>query len=464
MINSNGWSKGNFYVRASITDNSGSGIKSAKSCTSNSSSECTPVTNFSGTSKDFYVETEGSNRLCIEVTDNNNKTTKICSDTYKLDKTAPVVGTATFSGTLGSNNWYTSNVTVKVNNGSDSLSGHSSTTSNVSSITTNSTGTTVIITTTDQAGNTATKSYSIKLDKNSPSITAKNSSVTVVKGDSNSISNYFTISYSTSGGSTSCNYTNTSTLNLGTYTATCTVTGKNGKTAKANVTIYVKTHFEMDSWTTIANNIRAGNTDMYNVGDEKELEMRNYGRFTVRIANMSTPTECNNSNFSQTACGFVIEFVDILEQRNFNGIALNDYGWPESALMTYLNGDFYDLLPEDLKDVIIQTKTISGPGSSYSSVYTDYDYIYLFSHREVLGNYIEQADLSFEYTRQLDFYQLSDSSPIKMFYYAPESYSWWLRSAAKYDNKSFLYITSTGDLNYAYANESLGISPAFRIG
>ena len=178
-INSNGWAKSDFYVRATITDNSGTGIQSGMSCTTNSSSKCTPVASFTGTTKDFLISVEGSNRACVQVTDNNNKTTKVCSDTYKLDKTAPVAGTATFSGTSGSNGWYRSNVTVNKVNGTDSLSGHASTTSNISSITSNTTGKTVTITTTDLAGNSSTRSYTIKVDKTLPnSFTISASSVT----------------------------------------------------------------------------------------------------------------------------------------------------------------------------------------------------------------------------------------------------------------------------------------------
>ncbi len=246
-VNSNGWAKSNFFVRATITDNSGSGIKSTKSCSSNSSDECTPSATFTGTTKDFYIEVEGNNRLCIQVTDNNNKTSKICSDTYKLDKTAPTAGTATFTGTLGSNSWYTSNVTVNKVNGSDSLSGHSSTTSNISSITSNTSGTKVTITTTDLAGNSSTRNYTIKIDKNSPTITAKSGTVSITEGDSNATSNYFTVSYGISGGSLSCSPTNTSSLSSGTKTVTCTATGGNGKKVTATKQIEVKAKLYIDN-------------------------------------------------------------------------------------------------------------------------------------------------------------------------------------------------------------------------
>ena len=79
-----------------------------------------------------------------------------------------MAGTANITGTAGSNGWYTSNVTISAVNGTDALSGHGSTTTNVSSITTNTTGQVVTITTTDLAGNTATRNYTIKIDKNTP--------------------------------------------------------------------------------------------------------------------------------------------------------------------------------------------------------------------------------------------------------------------------------------------------------
>ncbi len=246
-INSNGWAKSNFYIRATITDNSGSGIASSSSCTTNSSSECTPSAIFEGTTKDFYIESEGSNRACIQVTDNNNKTTKICSDTYNLDKTNPTAGTATFAGTLGSNDWYTTNVIVNKVNGADNLSGHASTTSSVSSITANTIGTTVTITTTDLAGNSASRNYTIKVDKNSPTLTAKGGVVEIKEGNSNTVSNYFTVSYSISGGSMSCTPTNTSGLAIGTRTLSCTATGGNGLKVTVTKSITVKENIYEDA-------------------------------------------------------------------------------------------------------------------------------------------------------------------------------------------------------------------------
>ncbi len=470
-INSNGWAKENFYVRATITDNSGSGIKVAKSCTSNSSSECIPTADISGTTKDFYIEVEGSNRLCIEVTDNNNKTTKICSDTYKLDKTAPVAGTANLVGTLGSNAWYTSDVTVNVVNGSDSLSGHLSTTSNTSKITTNSTGTTVIITTTDLAGNSATRSYTIKLDKNSPTLTDKGGSVTIYQGDSYIVSNYFNVGYSISGGSISCNPANTNSLGVGTQTVSCTATGGNGKSVTASKRITIKTKpvsFATDSWETIADAVRNNNTSMYNVGDTKEVTVSGYGTFTVRIANKSTPSECATSGFSQTACGFVVEFVDIITPNRMNYPNDSIGGWQSTELYSLVNTTIYNNLSNELKNVIINTFVVSSHGKSETSNFTSTDKLYLLSPKEVWDNNPDGGDTSTNLTRQLDYYKNNnvtiDNYLGAIKYYQENEVSWWLRTAYYFDDDSFYYVEMSGKCRQSISNSKIGVSPAFRIG
>ncbi|MBQ6498229.1 MAG: hypothetical protein IJI58_05890, partial [Bacilli bacterium] len=70
--------------------------------------------------------------------------------------------------------------------------------------------------------------------------------------------------------------------------------------------------FNGHSWETIINNVRSGNTDIYNIGDTKTVDMGTLGTHTIRIANKSTPAECSTTGFSQTACGFVLEFADII--------------------------------------------------------------------------------------------------------------------------------------------------------
>lgn len=158
-LSTNGWLKANMLVNIVSTGNS------IKYCLSDA--DCEPNIEEKMSTYSVGISNEGTNVLCAIAINDLGITDKIC-ETLKLDKTPPTVGAATFTGTLGSNDWYTSDVIVNVVNGTDSLSGHFNTTSNVSSITTNTTGTTITVTTTDLAGNSSSKNYTIKLDKSIP--------------------------------------------------------------------------------------------------------------------------------------------------------------------------------------------------------------------------------------------------------------------------------------------------------
>ena len=85
------------------------------------------------------------------------------------------------------------------------------------------------------------------IDINEPTVNAKNGSVTIKKGDNVEISTYFTTDKNGNAAISSTTYTigstsynNTSDLEVGTYTVTCTVTKVTGKTTSADMTLNVE--------------------------------------------------------------------------------------------------------------------------------------------------------------------------------------------------------------------------------
>ena len=240
--------------------------------------------------------------------------------------------------------------------------------------------------------------------------------------------------------------------------------------------------FATDSWEVIAKAVKDGNTSVYHVGDTKEIELTGdyAGTYTLRLANTSTPAECAGTDFSQSACGFVVEFEDIITDEEINSSDTNKDGWPGSELYQKLNpknGDttnsvIYNALPEDLKQVIVDTKVISSHGSDDSTNFTSIDKLYLLATKEIWGkdgtsNTIDY-DTSDNQTRQLDYYKSigittnNYSGAIKQYQVSNEY--WWTRSAYSYDSHSFDSVISNGDWNYFYVNNFLGVAPAFRIG
>ena len=225
--------------------------------------------------------------------------------------------------------------------------------------------------------------------------------------------------------------------------------------------------FAEDSWDTIVSAVQAGSTENYHVGDTKEVDMGTFGTHTIRVANTSTPAECSTAGFSQTACGFVLEFADIIATRGMNSTNTNAGGWPATSMRTYVNNDIYNALPSELKNGIIDTTVVSGHGSSDSANFTSTDKLYLLSTKEVWGkegtSNVIHYDTTDAYTRQLDYYKAQGVTTSNCLG-AMKNGSWWLRAANSNDSSSFYYVTTNGDWNYNYASSSHGVAPAFRIG
>ena len=252
-----------------------------------------------------------------------------------------------------------------------------------------------------------------------------------------------------------------------------------------DTTIYAKykTNFATDDWNTIKNSLVL-DSNFYAVGSEKEVELDidDNGQnesYTVRLANTSTPDVCNNSEYSQTACGYVIEFVDLLGSKQLNDylhpyIGWGVFTWGEYKLdfLPWLNIDFYNKLPADLKDVIIPTYPIVfGESDGYrNTVDIDeigYNRLYLSSTREVgfdVGNDDFASNINTD-TRTLDYYATSntDSSRIKKDLSGAER-EWWLRSAKNDKSGEFFTVTTAGGYSTSPQTEERHYAPVFRIG
>ena len=249
-----------------------------------------------------------------------------------------------------------------------------------------------------------------------------------------------------------------------------------GKEINGNIIVNYEppksTTFAEDSWEIIAAVVQAGQLNAYTVGSEKEVEIGGTS-YTVRVANNTTPDECNGEDFSETACGFVVEFVDIVEQRAMNSTNTNIGGWKASEMRTYANGDFFNKLPEDLRNVIIDTTVISGHGSTTGETnFTSTDKIYLLSAHEVwedgTSNQVSGRDTANNNTRQLDYYKskgvTTDSFSGAIKKHDSSNSIWWLRSVNLYSGNNFLYVYKTGKWSNYSANNATGFAPAFRIG
>ena len=231
----------------------------------------------------------------------------------------------------------------------------------------------------------------------------------------------------------------------------------------------VPSSFATDSWATIINAVKNNNISNYNIGDTKEIDMGSYGTHTLRIANTTTPSECSTSGFSQSACGFVIEFVDIITTHNINSTQTNVGGWPSSSMYTFVNTDIYNTLPDDLKTGIINTTVVSGHGStSGEGNFTSTDKLYLLSPKEIYKDWSLTYDTAKDVTRTLDYYTkvgVTTSSYSGAIKNNGTTAAWWFLRTARSNNTLSFYAVSTDGSYYSISTANAnGVSPAFRIG
>ena len=271
-------------------------------------------------------------------------------------------------------------------------------------------------------------------------------------------------------------------------------------TTESCTPVVVATTFEDDDWATIVAAVKSGNHP-YEVGNTKTVDMGTLGTHTLRVAN-TTPCE-GLSITSQTACGFVLEFADVITTYNMNPAGeyngtqydngTNLGGWPASAMRKYINdidtsseedGVIYNALPEELRAGIINTYVVSSHGSNTtagnlenenagvleSSNYWSNDKLYLLSPQEVYGtSFTNEYDSTNGTSRQLDYYKDNGVSTSNYAGAIKNNSSgsasvWWLRSARSNISSTFYYVTTSGGWDHGISYYgSNGVSPAFRL-
>ena len=245
---------------------------------------------------------------------------------------------------------------------------------------------------------------------------------------------------------------------------------KKSFSGKLGIEEYKAPDFATDSWSTIIANVKAGNGSEYAVGSTKKVNLgTTYGTHTLRIANTSTPSECSTTGFSQTACGFVLEFADIITKHKMNDTETNVGGWPATSMRTFVNNDIYNALPSDLRNGIIDTTVVSGHGlTSGETNFTSTDKLYLLVPKEIYTDWSIRYDTAKDLTRILDYYKAqgvttsSYSGAIKK--NGTSASWWWLRSINSNSDDSFYYVGNNGYVAIGTPNGTNGVTPAFRIG
>lgn len=187
----------------------------------------------------------------------------------------------------------------------------------------------------------------------------------------------------------------------------------------------------------------------------------------IRVVNTTKNEKCKNKDYSETACGIVLEFSDIIDKQymNYNDeLGTNKGGFKNSILRSYLNTTILESIDPKIRNIILDTRVLSSRGNSDKNNFETIDKLYLLSTSEI---YSGGHDTIVDLTNQLDYYKENNvssnnySKAIKKYNNINTSY--WLRSAYSREDYSFYIVEEDGYIKAEGSNNKEGISPAFRI-
>lgn len=138
--------------------------------------------------------------------------------------------------------------------------------------------------------------------------------------------------------------------------------------------------------------------------------------------------------------------------RAYNTSQSNAGGWSASALRTYLNNTYKDLLPDEIKNNLKTFEMKSGAGNS-NSVNTSYDDIFLPREKEVFGTITYGATGEGAFCEQWDLFKTVNGRQ-KDFY-------WKTASAFRSDTYDYVYVSSSGTVAGVDALAAWGTAISF---
>lgn len=198
------------------------------------------------------------------------------------------------------------------------------------------------------------------------------------------------------------------------------------------------------SWKEIISEFKAKGKNAFHTGASKEITLKNSEKYLVQIAHKGK--------------GVIIGFRDLYGNDDKGGMPIsNDSSFSDDyskcSLRKWLNSDFFDLLPDDLKEIIIPSKIKVGKKTIEDKVFIPSEYEIFGKKENGEAEEGEQFDLFKDWHNRIAGY--SDGQYGRWY---------WLRTKAKTASAGcFCVVGSGGSADCGSANGAGGVRPFFTI-
>ncbi len=201
------------------------------------------------------------------------------------------------------------------------------------------------------------------------------------------------------------------------------------------MTTLTQTVTKETTWKDIAEACKNGKAaETLNVGDIISIVLKNGENMRIAVAGINIYAENE----------VVFAFKDILSEEHYmNEYYTNEGGYEVSNMATYLDTEIFNLLPDDLQEVIKERRGHK---------------LWLFSRREVFGEdgrYIcPEEDVFLPYYKDAENRAKTRNG---------ETDWWWLASPSAANTTYFAKVNYYGYSSSNYAGNSIGVAPGFCI-
>lgn len=194
---------------------------------------------------------------------------------------------------------------------------------------------------------------------------------------------------------------------------------------------------------------------MFRLGDQKTVKLKNGVTIKVQIIGFYHDLDKHDVPVPITW-----ELVDFWPDRQvMNQKMTNLTSWKDSFMRKWLHGDVWNLLPDDLVEVItpVVKYTCEGGDNEKPKMIETLDPLFLLSEIEIFGT--TTYSVAGEGT-QYEWYKAGNSRIKKV---NGSASNWWERSPYSGNANIFCNVDSSGSADYSYAGNSDGVSFGFCV-
>ena len=139
-------------------------------------------------------------------------------------------------------------------------------------------------------------------------------------------------------------------------------------------------------------------------------------------------------------------------------------GWNSSDLRTWLNGDFYNSLPNTVKPYIADRTFQTSEGNTSTTLQSATDKIWLPREFELFGatTYAAATEHTDGGAEQFPIFSVADNR-IKTTGQEGSAYDWWESSPCASTANDFCNVNRSGAANYNGASATNGVAPCFHM-